>query len=203
MKKTRTSLGSRNAATREDLISAAIKVLANVGYAGATMRSIADEAGVTQGPRQYYFPTPALLFEAVVDKIQGASSAHVEKMRRAVESGSLEEKVRAIAEPAFKNCGSDHQLAMIELKLACRGDGALRSAIEAKIQDFEDRQDRIWIDLLKESGIPDDELKYIRSIVGATLRGLGVAIAAGSPRRERIQSGETLIQLIMKRIEAV
>ena len=79
--KTNTSIGSRNAETRDQLIDAAIICLAEVGYAGATMRRIADTAGVTQGPRQYYFPTPVRMFEAVVDRIHSSEGEFVEEMR--------------------------------------------------------------------------------------------------------------------------
>lgn len=197
-----TSIGSRNAETRDRLIEAAILSLAEVGYAGSTMRRIADTAGVTQGPRQYYFPTPADMFGAVVEKIHAEADEHMKINSGAAASRSIEDKIRAIAEPAFKGCGNPRHLAMIELKLACRGNSALRDALEAKIIEYEKRTDEFWIALLESSGLTGHELKHIRTIFAATLRGLGVAIAAGGDREERMAIGETLIQISLARIAA-
>lgn len=89
---------------------------------------------------------------------------------------------------------------MIELKLACRGNPALRKAIEKKIVDYETRNDQVWVDLLGETGLPESELIEIRTVFAATLRGWGVAIASGSKRKHNPIVGETLIQLILARI---
>lgn len=201
--KTNTSIGSRNAETRDLLIDAAITCLAEVGFAGATMRRIADTAGVTQGPRQYYFPTPAHMFEAVVAQVHSNANAFFKGARLDLAEASVEEKIRAIAEPAFRNCGNPPHLAMIELKLACRGNPALRDALESKINDYESRNDHYWIELLKETGLPEKQLKHIRNIFAATLRGLGVAIAAGSDPEDRIAIGETIIQMTLAQIKLV
>ena len=200
--KTNTSIGSRNAETRDQLIDAAIICLAEVGYAGATMRRIADTAGVTQGPRQYYFPTPVRMFEAVVDRIHSSEGEFVEEMRINFSNATIEEKIRAVVEPAFRKCGNPPHLAMIELKLACRGNQALREALEGKINEYEARNDHYWIELLEETGLSETELKNIRTTFAAALRGLGVAIAAGSDPKERLVIGETVVQMSLAHIDA-
>jgi AcrR family transcriptional regulator len=200
VKNIKSTVGSRKAGTRDLLISAAIKCLAEVGYAGATMRLVSDVAGVTQGPRQYYFPTPVKLYEAVVDRIQTGADDWFEDVRAKVEGCSPEEIIRAVVIPAFRNCGSDNHLSMIELKLACRGNPALRAAIEKKIVEYETRNDQVWVDLLGETGLSETELVEIRTVVAAALRGWGVAIASGGKRKHSPIVGETLIQLILARI---
>src|SRR5690554_5011653 len=50
--------------TRDKIIEAAYKVLADIGHDKASMKEIAKEAGVAQGLINYYFPSKEdLLFE--------------------------------------------------------------------------------------------------------------------------------------------
>ena len=54
MKRRRTQ-ADRSAATRQALVEAAVRLLIAHGYAGATVRNIARESGVSPGAVQYHF----------------------------------------------------------------------------------------------------------------------------------------------------
>ncbi|AKJ06159.1 Transcriptional regulator, TetR family [Archangium gephyra] len=55
--------------TRQKLMTAAIEVLAEQGWAGATTGAIAERAGVSRGACQHHFPTRAALVAAAVEQV--------------------------------------------------------------------------------------------------------------------------------------
>jgi AcrR family transcriptional regulator len=59
---------SKGARRRREIIDAAVSVFAELGYEGASIREIADLAGMNKGNLYYYFPAKGdLLFEIVDD----------------------------------------------------------------------------------------------------------------------------------------
>ncbi len=62
--------------SRERVLAAAAKIFVERGYAGTTMRAIADDVGLKAGSLYYHFPSKELLIEAVLDMlIHGVSNA--------------------------------------------------------------------------------------------------------------------------------
>ena len=59
-------MGARGDATREKLIEATVRLVRRFGYARATTRAIAQEAGVAEGTLYRHFPDKAGLFAAAV-----------------------------------------------------------------------------------------------------------------------------------------
>ncbi|MEJ7635028.1 TetR family transcriptional regulator [Aeromicrobium sp.] len=58
--------------TRQSIIDAAMRLFRSGGYDQATMRAIADEAGVSVGNAYYYFSSKEHLIQAYYDQIQHA-----------------------------------------------------------------------------------------------------------------------------------
>jgi AcrR family transcriptional regulator len=54
---------------RGQILDAALHVFAKVGFAGATLRQVADAAGVSKGTVFHYFETKEALFRAVVNDL--------------------------------------------------------------------------------------------------------------------------------------
>jgi AcrR family transcriptional regulator len=62
-------------ATRADILSAAVRLFANHGYAATSVQQIVDAASVSKPALYYHFVDKAALFQAVVD------TAHDERLR--------------------------------------------------------------------------------------------------------------------------
>jgi len=163
---------ARSLETRQKLVDAAIELLATHGYAATTMAQVAKAAGISAGPRRYYFPNPTDLFVAVVDEIHAASRA---RLAAANEESDLRARVAGRFLASLKTVGSTEHMAMLELKMAIRGDPDLRRAIGPKIRAFEDRADSSFLDGLRQTGLPEGEIVALRAIMAATLRGLAIA----------------------------
>jgi TetR/AcrR family transcriptional regulator len=65
----RNQSGSKRIENEALIITAAEKIFADMGYAGATMQQIADAAGLPKANLHYYFPTKEILYRNVIDKI--------------------------------------------------------------------------------------------------------------------------------------
>lgn len=59
-------VGDREA-KRQELLLAGIKVIADVGYAGASLRKVAKEAGYTTGAISYYFADKEAMVVAIIE----------------------------------------------------------------------------------------------------------------------------------------
>lgn len=52
-----------------DIVAVAVKVFAESGYEGASIATIADQAGLSKQNLMYYFPTKQALYERVLDEV--------------------------------------------------------------------------------------------------------------------------------------
>ncbi|KUI38109.1 TetR/AcrR family transcriptional regulator [Mycobacterium sp. GA-2829] len=77
----RSSNAKGETAARQRLIDATAKVMREEGYAAATSRRVATEAGVKQALVYYYFPTMDDLF---VEVLRNGAEASLERMRKAL-----------------------------------------------------------------------------------------------------------------------
>jgi TetR/AcrR family transcriptional regulator of autoinduction and epiphytic fitness len=76
--KTQAKTGAADTGARRRLIEATAKIMREEGYAAATSRRIATEAGVKQALVYYYFPTMDDLF---VEVLRAGADASLQRMR--------------------------------------------------------------------------------------------------------------------------
>ncbi|MDT5148244.1 MAG: hypothetical protein QOC58_2889 [Mycobacterium sp.] len=74
---------ARDSTTRDMLIDATIRVMIDEGYAAATSRRVAAEAGVKPALVHYYFPTMDDLY---LDVFRRGAAAYLERQKQALES---------------------------------------------------------------------------------------------------------------------
>ena len=90
----------------DHILDAAEVAFANNGYNGATMREIAERAGVAQGLIHYHFKTKEALFEAMVarrsEEINGERMRLLAGLFEASEHPSLESIVEALFRPTIE-----------------------------------------------------------------------------------------------------
>ena len=53
--------------TRQNILNTALKHFLEYGFAGASLRSIVKDAGLTTGAFYKYYPTKEALFDALID----------------------------------------------------------------------------------------------------------------------------------------
>ena len=72
----RSAPGTDPSNARSAILDAAEAVFSHSGYDGASMRMIANEAGVAQALLHYHFQNKDRLFEAVFERRSNAASGH-------------------------------------------------------------------------------------------------------------------------------
>ena len=158
--------------TRQHIIDAAIKCIAQYGYTGATLAVVAEVAGLSRGPRQYYFPSKTDLMVAVWQEIIERAS---QSMRNAnLDADHPKESLRRLMDAEIKRSAREEYLVDLELKLAIRGDRELGDILSPLIDAFERSVDDWWIDLFAKTGRSREELLAARYQFTWLLRGLAM-----------------------------
>jgi AcrR family transcriptional regulator len=91
---------------REEILKAALRVFADLGYSGSSLRQVAEAAGVTTALINYYFGSKRQLYEEVyMGKALGISQARLDKLRELEQAGKAtdaEALVRAFLDPLIE-----------------------------------------------------------------------------------------------------
>ena len=123
--------GSKGQARREQILAAATDVLLEEGYAGFSMRGVAARAGVGLSHVQYYFPEPALIVAALLDRfISQYAGAVMSEFRSS--SGPVRARLVAALEfllndDAYRNACS---IFMLEVASLAARDPQVSEAVE-------------------------------------------------------------------------
>jgi len=89
-------VGSSGEQTRRRILEATVRCVGTVGYARATIREIAREAGMTSGPLYHYFPNKSELVKAAAEAVtQMAAQRFVEATHR---PGTIVDRLVALLE---------------------------------------------------------------------------------------------------------
>ncbi|SDT90201.1 TetR/AcrR family transcriptional regulator [Halopseudomonas salegens] len=122
----RRTQAQRTAETRQALIHAAVKIIYELGYGGATTAAIADEAGVSRGSITHQFGTRAALMAEVLSWVyKQEARAYRKSLRELAAMPDPAEWVRMCWAVISKPSG----LAVIEILQAARRDPVLAEQI--------------------------------------------------------------------------
>jgi AcrR family transcriptional regulator len=185
--------------TRKRLIEAAVASLTRYGFGGATMARISKMAGVSAGPRQYYFPTTAHLFATVLD--------HLLKQQGRVYSEppmpkDADEHIRELIRRSINYAGTPNHIAILEIKLALKHDSALRRLVAAKLDSIEAQADLVWIEAFKSCGADGETVQHTRRILASISRGLALEAALAPTQRTKLaEIVETMAFAALTRID--
>jgi AcrR family transcriptional regulator len=158
--------------TRGRILDAAMRLFAEIGYAGSTNARIAEAVGLTRGAMLYHFPDRESLLEAAVLHIQARRERLLQQAVDSAPGGAdrtdyaIESYWRLLREPAF--------VAFAELERAARTDPMVQARV-AKAQEAFDRAevgDRLF-DLVQGGSSP--RLQAGRDLARFMLEGLAQA----------------------------
>ncbi len=164
----------RRRATREKILSGAVRCLNDVGYAQTSTVRVAAEAKVARGSLLHQFPTRTDLILAVAEHALAAQTA---EMRAGIAElppgrerfvGSVDVTWRALQTPESR--------ALIEIIIASRYDAELAARIPDFAVEFEASKSRGAHRFAERSGLRDDhgEAAALRQLILVALRGLAV-----------------------------
>jgi len=123
----RRTQSERSAATRSQLLDAAIECLVAYGYAGTTTTRVAERAGVSRGAQLHHYPTRAELVAAAAEHLFVSLTA---EYRHAFERLEADVSLTAAIELLWSMFDRPSFGAVIELHTAARTDTDLRDCLE-------------------------------------------------------------------------
>lgn len=125
-------VGDREA-QREKILRAGIKVIAREGYAGASLRKVAQEAGHTTGALTYYFSDKEELFGAIVARMFDAFD-------RLLDSGDdMADHPGRYRRWLELNSNSDGWIAGVQLLAHARHEPALAAVYRERYERYRER----------------------------------------------------------------
>ncbi|SDV48969.1 TetR/AcrR family transcriptional regulator [Chitinasiproducens palmae] len=117
----------RTAHSRAALVSAAIAILSDLGFARATTSAIAEHAGVTTGALHHHFPTKESLLFAVLDELTEEALMLFRQLHDLDSSG--DGAARGIVTSLWALYGSNRYWAVWEINIGLRPDRTLHDAL--------------------------------------------------------------------------
>ncbi len=126
----------RSAATRRQLVDAAIETLKADGYVGASARTIAQRAGVNQGLIFYHFGSVANLLLAALDSV---SEERLERYEAEVSGVTNPSRLVEVAERIFRNdLDAGYITVLVEMIAGTSSTPGLGPAVAARMQPWRD-----------------------------------------------------------------
>ena len=128
----------KSAATRNQIISAAIRCIVELSYSKTTMIKISEKAGLSRGATLHHFPSKMDIIRAVVEYLH---EKRILAFRRSIREISEDSDMANVAVQAY----SDHvnhpiYVALFELSVAARTDNELKAILHPAQLAF----DREW-----------------------------------------------------------
>lgn len=125
-KKARRTQAERTADTKRALLDATVQVIHRLGYGGATIALIAEEAGVTRGAVLHHFGTRAILMAEVINDVFERENDEYSRMDAEAHLGHLvSDWPKMLWEVFSKPSG----LAVLEILQAARSDPELSGLV--------------------------------------------------------------------------
>lgn len=176
----------RSRLTRQRLLEATVRCLAERGWAASTVSVIAHEAGISRGALQHHFPTREALVVAALEYMFQERRALVERLNPP-RGGDDSDRVHAVVSTLIEVYTGDLFRAALHAWTAAAADEQVRSVIAP----LERRFARSVHDLAVAHLGVDDSDPHVRTLIQATLdlaRGLALAdlLTDDSKRRRRI-----------------
>jgi AcrR family transcriptional regulator len=160
----------RRRSTQAAVLSAALDLLIDDGYANFTAARVAAHAGVSRGAIERYFPTKNDLLAAATRHAMDAAVAHAAQLaerngRRTIERFLLDSE-HFFFGPLYR--------AMLELAIAAASDAALAKLHRPIVARARRQLNRIWLETLTAAGFGARSAERFILLTHYLLRGLFV-----------------------------
>jgi AcrR family transcriptional regulator len=162
----------RSATTRQSLIEAAVRRLIGHGYAGATVRNIARECGVSPGAVQYHFKSKEDIAIAALTHVFEEVAIRLAAIDP--RDTAIEERARRIVDTLWEFYGGPRYFAAAEILMGTRQQAALHEPVRTCRLALAAAYRAMWDRLMGDTLLDPDERRHLLQFVIATLRGLAL-----------------------------
>jgi AcrR family transcriptional regulator len=168
----RRTQAERSGQTQDRVIDAAVELLRQKGYAGFRVADVTDLAGVSRGAQSHHFPTKVSLVLAAFRRVfERSADGSRQRIAALKPSDDVIKAIIADAEEYF--LGKDMSIGLDMLGAGGR-DPELRSEAQEIAKSNRLLIEDMWLDVLKQRGIPAQDAEDIIWLVMSMIRGLAV-----------------------------
>lgn len=188
--------GTKAERTRRRIIAVAAHELAQHGYGGASLRRIADAAGLKVGSLAFHFATKDdLVAVTLQDGVDSARAALEEAVAAVPEDASPRDRLRAAVRGhlAALHASDDRASAVVRMV------ETLPPHLRAAHADHERRFARVWLDVLsrgRDEGVVRDDvdLRVLRDLLVGALNSTSTSSPKAHPDLDAVV--ETVVRLV-------
>lgn len=159
--------------SREELVGAALAVIAREGVAATTTRKIADEAGVPLGAVHYWFTDKAALLEEVVRAMLRRLEETASTLTLEGEADYQDALVAIFRTAAGEDLGA--QIGLYELTAYALRTPGLRELAARQYALYRDTAQRLVALAMADSGLPAETVGTLGELVAVTFDGAALA----------------------------
>lgn len=173
--------------TRRRILSVALALFREKGFAGATMRKIAEEAGLSLGAAYHHFESKQAIVAAFYEQ---QAQAHEEAAREGMaQARDLRERLSIALHTALDVRGGVDRKLLRELAPLVVGPDESLSAFSEKTRAIRERSIALYREALDDPSVPDDLREPLALALWALHMGLLLYFANDeSPRQRRTRA---------------
>ena len=180
----------KSAATREQILSAAVRCIVELGYSRTTTMKIAERAGLSRGATLHHFPSKLDIIRAAVDYLH---ERRLRAFRKSVQSIPEDaDRIKAATDAYWAHATHPIFVAFFELSVAARTDKELRKILQPAQRSFDEEWYKVAQDVFPEWQSDKEAFDLALSLVQHLMEG----IAVSSMTHPRSDSHEKLHQYL-------
>ncbi len=191
----RRTQAERSGATRERILDAAVRCVAEEGFARTQLARISYRAGVSVGAIQHQFGDKEAVLEAVVER--GFDELVAEVARLPVASSDTRERATLLVHTLWDRYVLPRSRAALEILLQMRADPEFLARALPYLAKIRGAIDRMWMGLFWELGASRRQHVRAQRLLFTTLNGLAMEATLMPEMPETAQDLETLIEGIV------
>jgi AcrR family transcriptional regulator len=162
----------RRRSTTQRILRAAFKVMKKRGYAGFRIAEVADAAQVSRGAVLHHFPDKDALILATFEDMY--RRGHLKSQQRAKKLPFSGDPLQAIIGDGSDFFFSDYFWTMFEVSMAAGRDKKFKRKSEEIARRYRLPVEAVWLDVLCQAGLPDDDAEDVLWLTLAIVRGLAM-----------------------------
>ncbi|MEM8817533.1 MAG: TetR/AcrR family transcriptional regulator [Pseudomonadota bacterium] len=126
----------KSAATRDQILSAAVRCIVELGYSRTTTMKIAERAGLSRGATLHHFPSKLDIIRAAVDYLHERRLRAFRTSVTSIPQGT--DRIKAATEAYWAHATHPIFVAFFELSVAARTDEDLRKILQPAQKAFDE-----------------------------------------------------------------
>lgn len=163
----------KSAATRDQILSAAVRCIVDLGYSQTTTMKIAERAGLSRGATLHHFPSKLDIIRAAVDYLHERRLRAFRNSVNAIPEGT--DRIKAATEAYWAHATHPIFVAFFELSVAARTDKELRKILKPAQKAFDEEWYRTAQEVFPEWQSDPEAFDLALSLVQNLMEGIAIS----------------------------